>query len=173
VIALKILIGLTLILAGRKLFWLFVSAMGFIVAVEMVVRLFPGPDARATTLVALIAGLVAGVIGALLAVFLQRAAIGVVGFLAGGYIVLNMLDLVGLGEMTPVVWGLAFIGAIVGLILALSLLEWALIVLSSLSGASLIARSLDLSRPLTWGVLVVALVVGIVIQAGMLRKETA
>jgi hypothetical protein len=173
VIVLKVLIGIVLLLVGRKLFWLFVAAMGFVVAMDLMVRLFPGPEAGAVTLVALVAGLVAGVIGALLAIFLQQVAVGVAGFLAGGYIVLNLLDVFGLGEMTVLAWVLALVGAVVGLIIALALLEWALIVLSSLSGAGLIAQSMDLSRPVAVLVFVVALVVGIVVQARMLREEGA
>jgi hypothetical protein len=173
VIVLRVLIGIVLLLVGRKLFWFFVAAMGFVVAMDLMMRLFPGPEAGAVTLVALVAGLVAGVIGALLAIFLQRASVGIAGFLAGGYIVLSLLDVFGLGEMTILAWVLAFVGAVVGLVLALALLEWALIVLSSLSGAGLIAQSIDLSRPLAALVFVVALVVGIVVQARMLREERA
>ncbi len=171
-LVLNILIGVVLLLLGRKLFWLFVAAIGFVVTMDLVVRLFPEAGAGGLNLVALLAGLVAGVIGALLAIFLQQGAVGVAGFLAGGYVVLSLLDILGLGEMTVLAWVLAFVGAIVGLVLALGLLEWALIVLSSLSGASLIAQSIDLSRPLTLVVFVVALVAGLVIQAGMLSAES-
>ena len=166
-IVLRILIGIALLLLGRKLFWLFVAAVGFIVAMDLVVRFFPD----SATLVAVVAGLAAGVIGALLAIFLQQVAVGVAGFLAGGYIVLALLDVFGLGEMTILAWVLAFVGAIAGLVLTLALLDWALIALSSLSGAGVIAQSIDLSRPLTVLVFVVALAVGIVVQARILRKE--
>jgi hypothetical protein len=171
VIVLKVLIGIVLLLVGRKLFWFFVAAMGFIVAMDLMVRLFPGPEAGAVTLVALVAGLATGVIGALLAIFLQQVSVGVAGFLAGGYVVLSLLDVFGLGEMTILTWVLAFVGAVAGLVLALALLEWALIVLSSLSGAGLIAQSIDLSRPVATLAFVVALGVGIVVQARMLREE--
>jgi hypothetical protein len=172
VAVLKALIGIALLLLGRKLFWLFVAAIGFVVAMDLVVRLFPGPATGGVNPVALVVGLVAGVIGALLAIFLQRGAVSVAGFLAGGYIVLSLLDILGLGETTALAWVLTFVGAIIGLVLGLVLLEWALIVLSSLSGASLIAQSIDLSRPLTVLVFVVALVVGIVVQAGTLSRES-
>jgi hypothetical protein len=167
VIVLRILIGIALLLLGRKLFWLFVAAIGFVVAMDLVVRLFP----ESATLIAVVAGLAAGVIGALLAIFLQQVAVGLAGFLAGGYIILSLVEAFGLGEMTVLAWVLAIVGGIVGLILALALLDWALIVLSSLSGASLIAQSVDLRRPLTVLVFVVALVVGIVVQARVLRRE--
>jgi hypothetical protein len=168
---LKILIGIVLLLWGRKVFWLFVAGIGFVVAMDLVTRLFAGPQAEATTLIALVAGLVAGVIGALLAIFLQRVAVGVVGFLAGGYIVLSFLEIIGAGEMAALSWVLAFVGGIIGLVLALVLLEWALIVLSSLSGAGLIAQSAGLNRSLAMLMFVIALIVGIVVQGRMLSRE--
>jgi hypothetical protein len=73
--------------------------------------------------------------------------------------------------MTTLAWGLAIVGGVVGLILALALLDWALIVLSSLSGAGLIVQSIVPSRPLAIFVFVVAMAVGIVVQTRMLRKE--
>jgi hypothetical protein len=72
VIVLKILIGIVLLLLGRKLFWLFVAAMDFIVAMSLLVRLFPDPEAGSVPFVALVAGLAAGLIGALLE-FVVRA----------------------------------------------------------------------------------------------------
>jgi hypothetical protein len=168
---LKILIGIALLLLGRKIFWLFVAGMGFVVAMDLVTRLFVGSQAEALTPIALVAGLVAGVIGALLAIFLQRVAVGVVGFFAGGYVVLSFLEIIGAGEMTALLWVLAFVGGIIGLVLALVLLEWALIVLSSLSGAGLIAQSAGLSRSLAVLVFVIALIVGIVVQGRMLSGE--
>jgi hypothetical protein len=167
VIVVRILIGIALLLLGRKLFWLFVAAIGFVVAMDLVVRLFSG----SVTLIALVVGLAAGVIGAFLAIFLQQVAVGVAGFLAGGYTILSLVDAFSLGEMTTLAWGLAIVGGVVGLILALALLDWALIVLSSLSGAGLIVQSIAPSRPLAVLVFVVALAVGIVVQARMLRKE--
>ncbi|MFL7793585.1 MAG: hypothetical protein AB8I69_15695 [Anaerolineae bacterium] len=166
-IVLRILVGVALLLIGRKLFWLFVAAIGFLVTMDLVVRLFPG----SVTLTAVLAGLAAGVIGALLAVFLQQAAVGVAGFLAGGYIILSLMEAFGLGEMTILAWVFAIAGGIAGLILALALLDWALVVLSSLSGAALIVQSVNLGRPLTVLAFLVVMAVGIVVQARMLRKE--
>jgi hypothetical protein len=168
---LKILIGIALLLLGRKLFWLFVAGIGFVVAMDLVLRLFAGPQAGGVALIALIVGLIAGVVCALLAIFLQRAAVGIVGFLAGGYVVLSLLNILQLGQTTILAWALVFVGAIVGVILALVVFEWALIVLSSLSGAGLIAQSVGVGRPLAALIFVVALIVGFVVQGRMLRKE--
>ena len=166
-LVLRILVGIALLLLGRKLFWLFVGGIGFIVAMDLTLRLLP----QSAPLVAIVVGLLVGVIGALLAVFIQEAAVGVAGFLAGGAIVLSLIDLLGMGEMTVLAWVLVVVGAVIGLALTLALLEWALIVLSSLSGAGLVAQAIDVTPPLALVVFAVALVVGIIVQARVLQRE--
>jgi hypothetical protein len=73
--------------------------------------------------------------------------------------------------MTALSWVLGFVGGIIGLELALALLEWELVVFSSLNGAGLIAQSAGLNRSLAVLVSVVALIVGIVVQGRMLSRE--
>src|SRR6266446_8650500 len=75
-----LIIGAVILLFGRKLFWLFVAAVGFAAGVEFAPHLIHEPS----PLLALTFALVLGFIGALLAIFLQKIAIAVVGFLAGG-----------------------------------------------------------------------------------------
>src|SRR5438552_18765517 len=74
------LIGIVILLFGRKLFWLCVAAVGFVAGVELAPHLVNEPSALLQLTVAIVLGL----IGALLALFLQKVAISVVGFLAGG-----------------------------------------------------------------------------------------
>src|SRR5437879_8026611 len=74
------LIGTVILLFGRKLFWLCVAAVGFAAGVEITPHLVHEPS----TLLALSVALVLGLIGALLAIFLQKIAIEVMGFIAGG-----------------------------------------------------------------------------------------
>lgn len=74
------LIGIVILLFGRKLFWLCVAAVGFAAGVEIAPHLVNEPS----PLLALTVALVLGLIGALLALFLQKIAIAVLGFLAGG-----------------------------------------------------------------------------------------
>jgi hypothetical protein len=169
----KVLVGILLLVLGRQLFWLFVGGIGFVAAIDLVSRWASAWPVWLTLIVAL----AAGVVGALLAVFLQEFAVGVAGFLAGGYVVLALLRLLNL--QTPgISWLLALVGAIIGLVFALAVFEWALILLSSLSGAAMIAQTLSaqilsLNRPLTLLVFIVALVFGIVIQAKSMGEGTA
>src|SRR5438046_797680 len=77
---LSILIGAIILFFGRKLFWLCVAAVGFAAGVEFAPHLMHEP----TPVLQLSVALVFGFIGALLAMFLQKIAIAVAGFLAGG-----------------------------------------------------------------------------------------
>src|SRR4029077_2259551 len=74
------LVGVVILLFGRKLFWLCVAAVGFAAGVEVVPHLVQQPS----PLLLLTSALVLGFIGALLALFLQKLAIGIVGFVSGG-----------------------------------------------------------------------------------------
>src|SRR5205823_14268624 len=78
----SVVIGAAILLFGRKLFWLFVAALGFAVGLEMAAYFMREPPQWMTLLVAL----GCGVIGALLAILLQKLAIAIAGFIAGGRI---------------------------------------------------------------------------------------
>jgi hypothetical protein len=163
---LRILVGAALLLLGCQLYWLFVAGVGFAVAMELVTR-FAGIES--TALMLLIA-LAAGIVGALLAVWLQKAAIGLAGFFAGGYAVLALLDLAGT-RVPALSWILALVGAVIGVVVTLVVFDWALIILSSLAGAGTIIQALDLTRPMTVAGFLVLLTIGIAVQASLLTRE--
>jgi hypothetical protein len=162
----RILIGVLLLLLGRKVFWLFVAGMGFVVAADVATRLV---QVQTDWLVLAIA-LAAGAVGALLAVFVQKFAVGAVGFLTGGYMVFGLLNLLD-PQMGVAAWLFVFLGGIVGAVLALLLLDWALILLSSLSGAALVVRPLDLGQALSPVAFLGLLLVGFMVQARAKRGE--
>ncbi|MBN1261170.1 MAG: hypothetical protein JXB35_10865 [Anaerolineae bacterium] len=164
--ALKIVISILLLVSGRQLFWLFVGSVGFVSAIEVITRWVVGWPGWLTLVVAL----AAGVVGAVLAIFLQEVAVGIAGFLGGGYIVLSFLDIVGI-NVPLLTWVLALVGGIIGLLVTVSLFDWSLIVLSSLSGASLLVRSLPLSQPWNLVVFVGLLAVGLLIQARLMHRQ--
>src|SRR6266704_6906082 len=74
------LIGIVVLFFGRKLFWLCVAAVVFVAGVELAPHLVNEPS----PLLQLTVAIVLGLIGALLALFLQKVAIAVFGFLSGG-----------------------------------------------------------------------------------------
>ncbi|MDX1523066.1 MAG: DUF4203 domain-containing protein [Anaerolineae bacterium] len=154
-----ILVGLAVLTLGRKLFWLATGVTGFIVGLGFVIQVAGDQP----PLVLLIVAVITGIIGAVLAILLQKAAVGLAGLLLGGFTLVSMVDLLelGLGQWS---WILFIIGAVIGLILALTLLEPALILISAVAGALLIVQAVDFS-PVVIGVLfVVLLVLGIIIQ---------
>ena len=75
-----VIIGVVILFFGRKLFWLCVAAVGFAAGVQIAPLLVNEPS----SVLALVIALAFGVLGALLALFLQKIAVGVLGFLAGG-----------------------------------------------------------------------------------------
>src|SRR3954463_6112389 len=74
--------GAALLVAGRKLFWLFVGAVGFFACARLA-QGFLGNEHQDWQLIAC---LVAGVFGAIFAVFVQKVAVGLAGAGMGVYL---------------------------------------------------------------------------------------
>ncbi len=164
---LSILVGISLLVLGRRLFWLFVGAAGFIVGLHAAEQFLHGRPEWMLLLLAIAAGLM----GALLAVFIQKLAIIVAGFFLGGYVLTRMLAEFGLAAGHPH-WIIFLIGGIVGLLLVSALFDWALIVLSSISGAILLLQPLHADMTAKRLLLVVLIAAGIIIQAGLMHKRS-
>lgn len=161
---LDVIFGGALLLAGRRLFWLFVGAIGFIVGVELSIRLFRGSE-----VFSILAGLVLGLVFALLAVFVESVAIVISGVLGGGYIAVSVATLLGL--KTDALTGIAFIvGAILGLVLILVLFEWAVITISSLAGAAMVISGLRLNAAASAGLYLILVLAGVIIQGLAMRR---
>src|SRR5437016_8265316 len=162
------LIGIVILLFGRKLFWLCVAAVGFAAGVEIAPHLVHEPS----PLLALTVALVLGLIGALLALFLQKIAIAVLGFLAGGKLAgaIAAAFFVHYAQYSTIIF---VIGGVVGAILLLALFDWALIVVSSLIGAHLIQSAIVLPASGSTIVFIGLAVLGILVQAASLRGSRA
>jgi len=166
---LSVLIGAIILFFGRRLFWLCVAAVGFAAGVEFAPHLMHEP----TPVLQLSIALVFGFIGALLALFLQKIAIAVAGFLAGGKLALALATAFFVhGANYP---GVTFIvGGIIGAILLLALFDWTLIVLSAVVGAYLIGHTIVLPQTGATILFVALAAIGIVVQAAGFRgKPTA
>src|SRR5215831_16986575 len=75
-----LLVGAAILLLGRRLFWLFVAAIGFALGAEIAPRIIHQPAPLTTLVIAAALGL----LGALLAVLIETFAIAAAGFLVGG-----------------------------------------------------------------------------------------
>jgi hypothetical protein len=162
----SIIIGGALLLFGRKLYWLFVAGIGFFFAVSFVPRIFGNQPDWLTFVIAIGVGL----IGALLAIFVQNIALGFAGFIAGGYFLSYALNLLGI-ELAKLNWLALIAGGILGAILVIVLFDWALIILSSISGTILILQSIRVSRITEILVFLGLAVVGVAVQAGVMMGE--
>ncbi len=162
------LIGAVILLFGRKLFWLCVAAVGFAAGVEIAPHLVHEPS----PLLALAIALVLGLIGALLALFLQKVAIAVLGFLAGGKLAgaIAAAFLVHYAQHSTVIF---VIGGLLGATLLLVLFDWALIVVSSLIGAHLIVYQSAIALPQSGSIIVFIglAIIGILVQAASFRRS--
>src|SRR5205823_11802910 len=160
-----VLIGVVILFFGRKLFWLCVAAVGFALGVEIAPHLVHEPN----SLWALIVALVLGLIGALLALFLQKVAIAVLGFLAGGYLAgaIAAAFFIHSAQYYTIIF---LVGGIIGAILLLAMFDWALIVVSSLIGAHLIQSPILLPPTGSTLVLIGLAVLGILVQAAWFRR---
>jgi hypothetical protein len=90
--------------------------------------------------------------------------VAIAGFFAGGYFLSSLAAAI-LHNNQPAVFWIAFaVGGVLGAILTTMLLDPALILLSSLAGATAIAQNVPL-QPAQQGILfVVLLIIGIVVQ---------
>jgi len=160
----RILMGIGLLLFGRQLFWLFAALIGFLLGLDWIAPMLPSYPSWVGLLIAVSIG----VAGALLVVLWQWVAVGVAGFLAGGYLAGHILQATGIG-MGTVPWGLFVLGGLVGSLLMIAVFDWALIILSSLSGATVIVQALALERLSTMVIFVGLVAVGIMVQARLWR----
>ena len=164
----SILIGVVILFFGRKLFWLCVAAIGFAAGVELAPHLVQDPSA----LLSLTIAVLLGIIGALLALFLQKIAIAVLGFLAGGKLAgaIAAAFFVHYAQHSTIIF---VVGGVIGAILLLVLFDWALIVVSSLIGAHSIVYQSTIALPQSGSIILFIglAVVGILVQAASLRRS--
>ena len=161
-----VLVGVALVTLGRELFWLFVGGVGFAVGATLASQFVVGQPEWVGVGVALVSGM----IGAVLALSLQRFAVLVAGFAGGGEATIRMLY--SLHLHSPVVPWLAFlVGGLVGAVLLSLLFDWTLIGLSSLVGASLIVQAIHAQPSFTVLAYTALVALGVVVQTRALRRK--
>jgi hypothetical protein len=160
----NLLLGVLLLFLGRRLFWLFVGVAGFLVGLNFAAQIATGSESSR-----LLIALIAGILGAVLAVLLQKVAIAIAGFIIGAYL---GVDLLRSTMAAPAQWNLAayIIGGIIGAVLIILLFDWALILLSSLSGASLVIHNIRLAGGTSSILFACLVILGILVQAGIMHS---
>ncbi len=164
----RLIVGAVALITGRRLYWFFVAAAGFVAGLTLATRFLQGES----ELLIIIIALAAGLIGAVLALFLQRVAVAVAGFILAGYVLTALLELFRL-SFGRLDWIVYLAAGVIGAVLVSVLFDWALIILSSLAGAVLIVQSIELQPLITAVLLLGLLVLGITIQAAQLPGRSA
>ena len=160
------LVGLALLLFGRRLFWLFVAALGFAIGLQLAPYLSHNPPLWLSLLLSL--GL--GLLGALLAIMLQKLAIGIAGFLVGGRVAVGVAAALWINYAHYSI--ITFVvGGILGALLLVALFDWALIIFSAIEGARLIVGTVHLPSSGTTVLLVALALFGIFVQAAMFHRS--
>ena len=161
-----VLIAIVILFFGRKLFWLCVAAVGFAVGLQIAPLLVN----EASSLLALVIALVLGLLGALLALFIQKVAIALLGFLAGGKLATAIAAafFVQHAQYSTIIF---IVGGIIGAILLMAVFGWALIVVSSFIGAYLIQSAIVLPPTGLTLVFIGLAILGIFVQAVSFRRS--
>ena len=170
--ATRLLLGVLLLLLGRRLFWLFVGAVGFVGGLRLSEHLLPGrPDD-----VVIVFSLVVGLISAVLALVLRRIALAAAGFLAGGYLLMQLLTATvqsapgAPGDLAP--WAVFAVGGLIGAVLMNVLFDWTLIVLSAMGGAALICECVhNVNAQIITAIFTALTILGVLAQAGLIRRR--
>jgi len=165
-----VVLGLVILLAGRRLFWLVVAVAGFLGGLALVVQ-FLGDQQLGW--IGLAIAVLAGILGAVLAVFLQRVAVAIAGFVLGGYGLAWLLSLF-MVDIQQWLWLLIFLmGGIIGASLMMIVFDVGLIIVSSLAGAAIIVQAFPLAPWLQLVAFVVLVAIGFIFQSSMANRATA
>jgi hypothetical protein len=162
----RLFLGIIMLTMGRRLYWLFLGGAGFIFGFDIAGRLINGLSHG----VVLVIALLAGITGAVIAVFLQKLAIVIGGFLAGGYLLPLLLEEIGI-EFIHYHWILFVIGGLIGAVFMSVLFGWALIILSSALGSFLILQPLHFGMQISKLLFIFLLILGIAIQYGLFGRK--
>ncbi|MBV9462714.1 MAG: DUF4203 domain-containing protein [Verrucomicrobiae bacterium] len=161
-----LLLGTLALFFGRRLFWLFVAAVGFIVGVKYAPQILVGQPEW----VILLAALGLGLIGAFLAVLLERLAFAIAGFFAAGHLAVLLVHRLGQSP-GDAAWIFFLIGGVIGAALMAIFVDWAIIAISAVFGAGVIVHELPLHGNAEPILFIALAIVGILAQAGMLHAH--
>ena len=92
------------------------------------------------------------------------------GFLAGGYLLIELLKALGV-RIGQYHWFLFVIGGLAGAVLMSVVFGGTLIITSSLMGAILILQTFHIGHHMSELIFIFLSILGVVIQAGLIRKK--
>ncbi len=166
--ATQALIGCALLLFGRRAYWLFVGALGFVFGMDLGARLL----AHKPEYVMVLLSLCVGFLAALVAVLAVKVRVVISGVLAGAYLAETGAKIAHWNQ-GDVTWLFAIAGGIVGAVLALFLFDWILILSSAIIGAHLAVEPLPLGQDHSLALFVILAILGIAVQAAGMNHPVA
>jgi len=159
-------LGFLLLVTGRKLYWLFVGVVGFVLGVYLASITFTAES----DIVLIVIALIGGIISMILAFYAQRLAIAIAGFFAGGLILQNISIMVSNFNLGMPDWLLFLLGGIVGIVLILVLFDWALVILSASLGAYLLVALFKMDSFMSLIAFTFLFLVGVFVQSRSLHS---
>jgi hypothetical protein len=159
-------VGVLLLLAGRRLFWLAIGLAACLLSWRALASLL------GSGWIALVLSVLAGLACAWLTVRFVRMVALVTGFLAGAILLPAGASLLGI----DIGWyALALAGGVLGAVLVALAMSWGLILATAFAGAGAIADglrgSLALSAPAANVILLALLALGVTWQASQLKRR--
>jgi Domain of unknown function (DUF4203) len=162
-----VLLGIVILFFGRRLYWAFIAIAGFLVGMQLANEYL----ADKNEWIRLAASIGAGVLGAIIGMFLQRLAFAIAGFFAGAYVAFRIFEHFHPGGDHHI-W--MIVGGVIGAIIAAIVMDWAIIFISAIAGAAAILSSFPNLEPQMANVLFLLLAcIGIVFQSQLLAGPPA
>jgi len=164
-----IIAALLLLFFGQRLYWLFVGCVGFIFGMQFGATLLAGQPQW----MVLVAALVIGIGGALLALLFQRLAVGIAAFAAGGMIAQELVVRLLVSPANEVLMVAYFIGGILAALCAMMFLDLGLVVISALVGAAALSAAMKLEPVMHAALFAGLFILGAAFQWNLLRSRRA
>ena len=152
------LFGSAILLFGRVLYWLFVGVVAYFLGLELATNFISGGQG----LIMLIA-IISGIVGIALAIAARYMAVGLAGFIVGGYL-FNQIAIefdFAAGEFG---WLIFVGGGVLGVLMVGFLSDWAVILLSTFMGAFLVLNELPVDESMRLWVYLGLVLLGVVVQ---------
>ena len=173
IIAISVVVaGLVALFLGHRLYWLFVTVIGFGAGVLFAPQLLPGQS----NVIHLMASLACGFVGTMLTLVLRKTAAGIAAFGLGAYFAFWILEFFRIFlNRHQLEWWIAFVvGGACLAILVFAAFDYGLIFAASVAGSMMITEAvrgpLALSPASTILTFSVLLVIGLVAQTFLYKQ---
>ena len=165
--AVFVAVGFLLLVIGRRLYWLALAGLGFAVALHLSREYLFFETAQQE----LIVGVIAGLLGGILAVMAQRLAVRFAGLILGGWGSFYLVRVFSPESDHLLAIGLSVVGAALGFLFAAKVFDLALVLVTSIVGALLISQHLHLDPAVQAVVWLAFTLCGIAWQLGRRKSK--